>query len=199
MAERQSQPRTDGRRTCGAQTRSGGRCKGLAMAGQDRCRMHGGSSPQAKRKAEQRLVEQTARATLADLDHTEPVTDPFAALEDLAGQAKRFADILRTKVGELTQVGYSSSQGLEQVKAEIQVYLSALTRAESVLAKIVSLDLESRRVRIAEAQASLVAAALARVLASSRLGLDNDAQRWARAALAKELGAPVTAIQATTT
>jgi hypothetical protein len=158
--------------------------------------MHGGKSPQALAAAQRRLAEQRARATLADLDHIEPVTDPFAALEDLAGQAVALVGVLRSKVAELQSVRYESGQGLEQLRGELQAYLSALQRAESVLSKIVSLDLESRRVRIQEAQASLVASALARVLGSAQLQLDPERQRLARQMLARELGAP--AVEAAT-
>lgn len=56
-----------GRRLCGAKTRSGGTCAQPSMAGQRRCRLHGGASPQAKRKAALRLAElvDPAVATLA--------------------------------------------------------------------------------------------------------------------------------------
>lgn len=46
-----------GRRLCGAKTREAGSCRAPAMAGQVRCRMHGGSLPQAKRAARLRLAE----------------------------------------------------------------------------------------------------------------------------------------------
>ncbi len=46
-----------GRRLCGAKTREAASCRAPAMAGQARCRMHGGSLPQAKRAARLRLAE----------------------------------------------------------------------------------------------------------------------------------------------
>ncbi|MEU2203026.1 HGGxSTG domain-containing protein [Microbacterium oleivorans] len=46
-----------GRRLCGAKTREAGSCRAPAMAGQARCRMHGGSLPQARRAARLRLAE----------------------------------------------------------------------------------------------------------------------------------------------
>lgn len=41
---------------CGARTRDGGRCRSHRMRGGRRCRMHGGSSPQARRSAQARLT-----------------------------------------------------------------------------------------------------------------------------------------------
>ena len=166
------------------------------MRGAVRCRMHGGASGQSKRKAQQRLIEQQAARVLADLgEEIEPVTDPLSALEQVAGQAMALVDLLRGKVAELEQIGYPSSQGLEQTRAELSLYLSALGRAESVVGRMLSLDLESRRLRLDEAKAALVVAALSRVLADRHLALDSERQRWARSKLARELGAPAEAKQ----
>lgn len=113
----------------------------------------------------------------------DPVLDPFAALEDLAGQAVTLVEVLRSKVSHLQDVGYSSKMGLEQVKAELQVYLSALTRAESILGRIVSLDLDARRVRIEEAKAAVIVSAMSKVLAHRDLALSADQQARGRALL----------------
>src|SRR3954452_4090783 len=50
---------------CGATTRTGGTCKQPRMKGASRCRIHGGSAPQVRRKAAelrvQAIVERHAR------------------------------------------------------------------------------------------------------------------------------------------
>jgi hypothetical protein len=180
---------TSGKR-CGAKTRSGGTCGHLAMLGQERCRMHGGASPQALRKASERLAAAEARRTLDDLGgRVDPIGDPFAALERLAGEAVALVDVLRGQVAALQAIRYQGGpgSGTEQLRGELQAYLSALGRAESILGRIASLDLDARRVRLQEAQAAIVIAAFAKVL--DRIGLDSEAQRRARGMLALELGA----------
>jgi len=176
---------------CGARTRSGGACKRHPGPGLTRCKFHGGASPLALAKAEERLAEARARKTLASLgEPVEPVTDAVAALESLAGQCVALTSILRSAVGDLESIRYRSTQGFEQVRGELSAYVSMLGRTESVLSKIVSLDLDSRRVRLEEARILLIVTALEQVLASPKLGLDPERQRQGRELLARRLGAP---------
>lgn len=173
---------------CGAKTRSGAPCRKPPIRGGARCRMHGGASPQAMAAAAQRATEQRARRALEALGETTPVTDPFAALEDLAGQAVALVDLLRVEASRLEQIRYSAAgMGTEQIRGELQAYLAAMARAESILGRIVSLDLDARRLRLDEAKAAVVIAALAKVLAHRDLALDEERQRRARALLAAEL------------
>ena len=184
----------DDRRCTARSKQSGERCKRYATPGAPVCVIHGSRAPQVQRKAAERLAEQAARKTLASLDETSPVVDPFAALEDVAGQAVALVDVLKGQVAELKEIRYRGGpgSGTEQLRAELAVYLSALGRAESILGRIVSLDLDARRLRLQEAQAGLVVAAFARVLAHRDLGLDAEHQRIARRLIARELGVPAT-------
>jgi len=180
-------------RRCTAKSKqSGERCKRYATPGATVCFIHGGGNPRVSARAAERLAEQRARRTLSDLEQTESVVDPFAALEALAGQAVGLVDVLRGMVGELQEIRYRGGPGTgtEQLRAEMSAYLNALGRAESILGRIVSLDLEGRRVRLAEAQVAAVVLALDKVLASADLGLDAERQRRGRELLARALGAP---------
>lgn len=49
------------RHRCGRRRRDGKPCRGWAMTGSLTCRMHGGSSPQARRAAQVRLAELSMR------------------------------------------------------------------------------------------------------------------------------------------
>lgn len=98
-------------------------------------------------------------------------------------------EVLRAMVGDLETIRYRGGPGSggEQIRGELQAYLSALGRAESVLSKIIALDLDSRRLRLDEAKATFIVAALAKVLGHRDLELSEDRQRRARALLAQEL------------
>jgi len=176
---------------CGARTRSGGTCRRHPGPGLTRCKFHGGASPLALAKAEERLAEARARKTLASLgEPVEPVTDAVFQLERLAGECVALSAILRSAVGDLESIRYTSAQGFEQVRGELTAYISLLGRTESVLAKIVSLNLDARRVQLDEARVVLVVSALEATLSHRDLALDPDRQRRARELLARRLGAP---------
>lgn len=174
-------------RRCGAKTRNGAPCQHFVAPGFTRCRLHGGALPQAKLGAARRLADQHARKLLADLGHVEPITDPIAALEDLAGQAKTLVDLLRIAVSDLEEIRYKGGlgQGTENVRGELQSYLAAMQRAESILGRIVSLNLDERRVRVQEVQAEIVLQAIGRAMDS--VELPEDARQGLTAAIAQEL------------
>jgi hypothetical protein len=140
-------------------------------------------------KAAERRAEAQARRALAALEFSSPCEDPIGALLDLAGQAMALVDLLRPVVARLEEVSYKGGLGAgpEQVRGELQAYLAAMKRAESILGRIVSLDLESRRVAVSEAQATVMVTALAAVLTHSDLGLDPPRQQLARELLSAEL------------
>ena len=79
-----------GWKSCGARTRSGGRCKNLAMHPAGRCRMHGGkslrglASPRYKHgKYSKDTLAKLTRAAAAVLD--ESAIEPCSPLAELLG------------------------------------------------------------------------------------------------------------------
>ncbi len=78
---------------CGAKTRAEDAhpCKQYALEGSTRCRYHGGASPQARKKARERIAEERAAAVLRT-QPAEPVTDAVAALRRLCAEVLRNAD-----------------------------------------------------------------------------------------------------------
>lgn len=81
----------DPERQCTATTRQGRRCRQAAILGGNVCRMHGGSAPQVRAKAEQRiaaLVDPAIRKLSRLLDN--PRTPPpvlLAAIKDILDRA----------------------------------------------------------------------------------------------------------------
>lgn len=125
-----------------------------------------------------------SRLELSDLVDYQPVVNPYEELYRLAGQTVKWKDILAERVGQLHELGYEAKTG-EQIKAEVQLFTGALTEARNILTSISKLDVEERMVRVAEAQALMIAEALGRVLDS--LGLDDNTIIRARTGVAERL------------
>ena len=97
-----------GWKSCGARTRSGGRCKNMAMYPAGRCRLHGGkslrglASPRYKhgRYSKDRLVQLTraagARVAAAAAETVAALDEPRSALAELLGDLLDLADTADT-------------------------------------------------------------------------------------------------------
>lgn len=86
------QPRYDGqnRRLCTAHTSSGEQCRAPAMNGQRVCRIHGGSTPQARASAKLRILAQVdpALEKLAyEMEHAEKSADRIRAADSILDRA----------------------------------------------------------------------------------------------------------------
>lgn len=70
----------------------------LAVTGAVVCRLHGGSAPQVKQKAAERIAEDQARRELEQLDAllgpADPINNPLTELQQLGGEAKRWKELL---------------------------------------------------------------------------------------------------------
>lgn len=172
--------------TCRA---TGERCNRRAIIGGKVCVVHGGSLPVVKKAAGKGLAHQKAAKALARFARegiaVPAVKDPLAALEQLAGDAWALKERLRLDVEELETIRYQSDQGLEQMRSEVVAYQSAILALERVLSRIVSLNIDERRLRLEEAKAVAFITSLGRVL--KRIGMDDETQRRLKEMLAKDL------------
>lgn len=191
--------RHDGPR-CGARKRQGeGTCTQTAGWGTDHvgfgaCKLHGGSTGTQVVAAERQRVETEARRLLADLGQAEPVTDPLAALMQLAGEQLALKDAARTLVEGLDDIRYESRTGGEQLRAEVTLYERSLDRSARILAELLRLGVEERHVRLAEAQGALVVAAI--VGAMQDIGMGAEETERMRAAVAVRLRALPAGVEA---
>jgi len=146
----------DGRPRCSAKARTapGGVCHGRRAHGTERCRMHGGSSPQARAKVARAQVESDMR-TLVQLVDNGPVHDPLTALKELAGEVVGWKDFMRKKVEELDTLSYSTDYG-ETAKAVVQLFERAMDRAGDFLFKIARLNIDERLAAVTESQAKMI-------------------------------------------
>lgn len=126
-----------------------------------------------------------SKIDLSALTEYSPITNPYEELYRLAGQTIKWKDILAERVADLEYLGYGTEHTGEQVKADVQLFTQALAEARQILVAISKLDVEERMVRIAEAQALMIAEILGRVLDS--LGLDEAVVLRARSSVAERL------------
>lgn len=146
----------DGKSRCSAKARNapGGVCHAHPVNQQRRCRMHGGTSPKAKSRAERERVEAGMRDLLSAHDMG-PVEDPLTALKQLTGEVVAWKDAMRSKVGELDQLSYSTDYG-ETARAVVQLFERAMDRAGDFLFKIAKLNIDERLAAVTERQAKQI-------------------------------------------
>lgn len=135
--------------------KTGNQCGAYAVHGATVCRHHGGSAPQVKAKAAQRVAEQQLTAALAQLD-VPAIDNPLVALTQLAGQIVAFKDQLAERVNQLHAIRYTDGKGGEQLRSEVALFERALDRTVNVLAVIAKLNIDERLAKISEQQAGLV-------------------------------------------
>lgn len=137
-------------------------------------------------ETEKRVENLAESAPVGPLDvrRYRPVDNPYEALLDLAGQAIEIKNQMAATVAYIQTLRYAGATA-EQVRGEVDLLYRAMAECRMVLGLIAKIDLENRMVRVAEAQAILVAETLSAVL--RHLGLSDDDQQFARAEVARRL------------
>lgn len=169
---------------CGGTNRQGAPCgnpagKGTDHYGSGNCASHAGATRTGRIAA----LNERAERLLYQRD-AEPVTDPLSALQRLAGRAAAWEDIIGEKVNELHSLRYSTEGG-EQLRAEIAVMERAMDRLGTLLVQIAKLNIEERLAGIRKQTADMLERALDAALESS--GADLDGKQKAREAFKRNL------------
>lgn len=161
----------DGRVICGAQNRRGEPCTQDPIKGQKRCRFHGGVLNPVI------IKEREIRAKInGELQSRgwEPVTDPLAALADIAGEILEFKELCRAQINNLEGwVGYNQDEE-EFARALVLSYERSLDRSGKILLDMSRLGLDAAalnaaRERPTREQAATLANVIDRVLAALNL------------------------------
>lgn len=204
---------TNDRHECGAKLKgknAGKTCELTPAEGAKRCWRHGGASPQAKKKAAERVAEKEARELMERGVRTLglPVdVDPGKALLDEIHWTAGHVAWLREKVQELEAdelvwgkekhedgVGPQGVVDVTTEKAGPNVWYDLYLKEREHLAKVCALALragiEERRVKLAENQGLLVADVIRRIL--NALGLTPEQQQLVPEIVPRELRALAT-------
>lgn len=160
--------------------RTGKRCGRPPAIGLDKCSMHAGISKDRRlavaREAE--LKQQLARLDLA------PVENPLKEIAVVAAQVLWFKDQVAERVNELTSLRYSTEGG-KQLRAEVALFERALDRCEKFLGSMARLNIDERLVRIEQAKAEVIVAAVDAALAKA--GVSGERATEARREAARHL------------
>jgi hypothetical protein len=167
---------------CKGHRPDGSPCPNYAMAGQEVCSRCGGKSPQAKRKAAERITEAKAVEVFRRYspDGGAPADVP-QALAAILAEIRHFAAFMGDRLAEFTaEEWHYSHPDRDKILAEVRVYERAIERAGRILVDIGRLGIEAAIVeqqgRLERARAERIVAAFDAVVASLPLSAD-DRQR----------------------
>lgn len=178
----------EGRPRCSAKARNapGGVCHTHPVKRQKRCRMHGGTSPKAKQRAERERVDDDMRDLVSRFDMG-PVDDPLTALKGMAGEVVAWKDAMREQVEKLNTLSHRTEYG-EQAKAVVQLFERAMDRAGEFLFKIARLNIDERLAAVTERQAEMIEEAFFAALDEAGVPVqDVDTRSKVAVAYAKHL------------
>lgn len=182
----------NGKVRCGAKKRDLNPCHAPPIEGGTRCGNHGGKAKQVKAKAQERVIEANARGILGRINPDQPRENPVETLLNLIHGKTAEVSWLRGKVQALQDedlvwgrtehkegVGPEGPINLDVFKSEQSIWWRLLREAENQLANWITMALKAgvdeRRVRIVEAQGSLVAGAIKSILDGLNLTTEQAA------------------------
>lgn len=168
---------------CSAKRRNGEGCGAWAVRGATVCRMHGGSSPQARAAAARRVQEEKAARAAQRL--AQPITtDPSQALLDLVSSAAGEVAYWRNRVDEiqdrdekrltsgLTKItegkdrgGVTTLRTVETIAAiEYRMWTMAQDRLAQYATAALRAGVQERQIKLAEQEGALVAEVIKAIL-----------------------------------
>lgn len=179
---------------CTAHSKRGnGPCNRWPTRGQDVCHTHGGGSPQAIAKAQERIITEKAEKEIAQLwpglATQAPVKDPVDLLARTAGALEHMADVVGGRVNDLN-TSIAGGKDMTQLRAEIVLLdrlLDKLLKASEGMAR---LGIAERHVELEKERAAMVTAAFLGAIAVVQL-LPADRDLVVRTFL-EQLGGPDT-------
>lgn len=177
---------------CGAKARTtGNTCRRFPVEGATRCKLHGGASPQVKKKIERQQAEKALAEAVATYGLPVDVSPTEALLDEVKWTAGHVA-WLRARVQEMEAAALSwgtrsivdkqggEFPGVDTTEAAAPPVLLDLYQRErkhlvDVCAKALQAGVEERRVRLAESQGALLADVIRRILGDLNLTAEQSA------------------------
>jgi hypothetical protein len=171
---------------CGARTALGTPCANYPMRGQERCRKHGGASPQARAAAVRRLAEEQARQAVETYGLPLDVSPEDALLGEVRRTAGcvAYLDAVLAEKGRdgLTQwVTVGGEDGGSYVRSSVWVDLHQRERAHlvAVCKAAIAAGIEERRVQLEERQGELVGELVRVAIAAAQVTPEQEQAAYA--------------------
>lgn len=180
-------------------------CQQRAMRGMDKCRYHGGKSPQALAARDRREAEDAANRAIATYGLPRDIDPHDALLEEIARTAGH-VDWLANVIAQLdrdaiafgvhsVETGRGEKGDIDKttLQAGVAVWVDLYQRERKHLVDVckaaIGAGIAERQVRLAEQQGQLIAEVLRQVIGDPELGLDPGRQEVARRVAARHLRA----------
>jgi len=154
------------------------------------CHWHGARSPQAERKAAERLAEAKAAKTAARWSEGRNPADlnPVDELLKVAGKIVAFQEAIEGMLAELPEGEWRRDHRAgEQLHALVSLFERSLDRCAKVLVDVNKLNLEEQRVRIMDREAMVIVSLVKAIL--GRLQLSPEQRKLASSVVPDEMRA----------
>jgi hypothetical protein len=159
-------------RKCGQPTRDGDPCKLPPIKGALVCQIHGGQLPPVKKAAAVALTEERVRreiSTMRDVPQMTGVHDIYTELLEVASACRQWRKLLQDRVSYLNNLGYSSLESGEQVRADVLLFERALERSAKVGESLARLNLDERKAALDERMAAQLGLCIQMILSDLNL------------------------------
>lgn len=171
-------------RRCTKIKADGERCKRPPIKGALVCQMHGGQLPPVKKAAAVALTEARVRreiSSMRDVPQMTGVNDVYTELLEVLSMCAQWRRLLGDRVSYLTNLGYSTLENGEQVRADVQLFERSLERSAKVGEMLARLNLDERKAALDERTAAQLGMCIQQILNDLNL---TDEQRELAAVVA---------------
>lgn len=165
-------------RPCKSRKRDGSPCGSPAISGGLVCWQHGGKLPPVKKAAAVALAEESVRVeieSMREIARFQSVGDVYVDLLDTASAASQWRKLLQDRVSYLHNLGYSTLESGEQVRADVQLFERALERSAKIGEMLARLNLDERKAALDERTAAQVGLCIQLILSDLNLTEEQQA------------------------
>lgn len=163
---------------CTSPKRNGEPCRRPPVKGALVCFQHGGQLPPVRKAAAVALTEEKIRREISSMRDIAPMTgvgDIYNELLEVASACRQWRLLLQDRVSYLQNLGYSTLESGEQVRADVMLFERALERSAKVGESLARLNLDERKAALDERTAAQVGLCIQLILSDLNLTEEQQA------------------------